>query len=444
MDWNGKTRIAMTCGRGCAGALAKEAAGLGYAVEASEGAEDSAVETEGNLRDAMRLNLWLRTANRVLFEVAAFGAEDAEELYEGAAALPWELWLRDDVPIHWRGAARAEGLRDGRYALLKCKDAVADRFRAKRGRRPDASKSPSGASCLSLQWFDGFARIFLDTSGESLSNRGYRLDAWAAPVRETLAAAVLVEAGFAPEKGEGLAAPMCGSGTFAIEGAWMAQRRAPGLGREEWPFLRYNEAPAGWWRELEEEAREAYRAAPGGWFGASDIDGRAVTAAHGNAVRAGVEKMVRLERCDFRESALPPGPGLVAVNPEWGERLGDARELEETYRELGDWLKRAAAGKRAAVLTGNAALGRKIGLKPAKRAEVWNGPIECRLLVYELYEGTRDGRLLAKREGKTVLRQGKKGVDGDGGARQDRHSVGESAMVAGDIRRRQETRGSGK
>ena len=374
-------------------------------MEASEGAEDSAVETEGNLRDAMRLNLWLRTANRVLFEVAAFEAEDVEELYEGVAGLPWELWLRDDTPIHWRGAARARGLRDGRYALLKCKDAVADRFREKRGRRPDASKSPEGASCLSLQWFDGFARIFLDTSGESLSNRGYRLEGWAAPVRETLAAAVLLEAGFDPET-EGLAAPMCGSGTFAVEGAWMAQRRAPGLGREEWPFLRYNEAPTGAWRELVEEAREAFRAAPGGWFGASDIDGEAVAATHRNAARAGVEKMLRLERCDFRESALPAGPGLIAMNPEWGERLGDAAELEETYRAIGDWLKRSAAGKRAAVLTGNAGLGKKIGLKPAQRTAVWNGPIECRLLVYELYSGTRDARLLAKRGGETIL-QGK-------------------------------------
>lgn len=401
MDWGEKTRIVLTCGRGCAGAVAKELAGLGYAAETAE--DGSAAETEGNLRDAMRLNLWSRTANRVLFEVGAFEAGDAEELYEGVAGLPWELWLRDDTPIHWRGAARAEGLRDGRYALLKCKDAVADRFREKRGRRPDASKNPAGASCLSLQWDGEFARIFLDTSGESLSNRGYRLEGWAAPVRETLAAAVLVEAGFDPEKGDGLAAPMCGSGTFAVEGAWMAQRRAPGLGREEWPFLRYNEAPAGAWRELVEEAREAYRAAPGGWFGASDADGGAVAATHRNAARAGVEKMIRLERCDFRESALPPGPGVVVMNPEWGERLGDVRELEETYRAIGDWLKREATGKRAAILTGNVALVRKIGLKPSKRVEVWNGPIECRLLIYELYEGTRDWRLLAKREGKTVL-----------------------------------------
>jgi putative N6-adenine-specific DNA methylase len=406
MDWGEKTRIVLTCGRGCAGAVVKELARLGYSAETAE--DGSAAETEGNLRGAMRMNLWLRTANRVLFEVGAFEAGDAEELYEGVAGLPWELWLRDDVPIHWRGAARAEGLRDSRYALLKCKDAVADRFREKRGRRPDASKSPAGASCLSLQWDGEFARIFLDTSGESLSNRGYRLEGWAAPVRETLAAAVLVEAGFDPEKGDGLAAPMCGSGTFAVEGAWMAQRRAPGLGREEWPFLRYNEAPAGMWRELVEEAREAFRAAPGGWFGASDIDGDAVAAAHRNAVRAGVEKMIRLERCDFRESALPPGPGVVAMNPEWGERLGDARELEGTYRAIGDWLKREATGKRAAVLTGNAALGRAIGLKPAKRAEVWNGPIECRLLIYELYEGTRDWRLLAKRSGETILRNGEK------------------------------------
>ena len=391
-DWSEKTRIVMTCNRGCAGALAKEARGLGFGGAAEAGPE--AVELEGDLADAMRLNLWSRVAGRVLFEVAAFEAWTPDELYEGVAELPWEDWLRLDRPMHWRGSARGVGC-DARYALLRCKDAVADRFTARRGRRPDATPNPDGAACMALRWEDGGATVYLDTSGVPLSRRGYRLDPWAAPVRETLAAAVLVEAGWKPEDGEALVAPMCGSGTFAIEGAWMAQRRAPGLGRG-FSFENYADAPLGTWRALQEEARDAVRDGHGVRIVATDLDPRAVACAERNATRAGVAGLVKPRACDFRDTPLPGTPALVAMNPEYGERLGEEAVLAGTYAEIGDWLKGKCKGMRAAVLAGNAELARKISLKPSRRLPVWNGPLECRLLLYELYEGTRDRRLLKK------------------------------------------------
>lgn len=392
MDWTEKTRIAVTCNRGCAGALAKEARELGYGGAAEAGPE--VVELEGDLTDAMRLNLWSRVAGRVLFEVAAFEAGTPDELYEGVAELPWEDWLRPDRPMHWRGSARGVAC-DVRYALLRCKDAVADRFRARRGRRPDATPDPGGAACMALRWEDGGATVFLDTSGVPLSRRGYRLDPWSAPVRETLAAAVLVEAGWAPEDGEALVAPMCGSGTFAIEGAWMAQRRAPGLGRG-FSFENYGDAPLGVWRAMQEEARDAVRDARGVRIEAGDLDPGAVACAERNAARAGVAGLVKPRACDFRDTPLPEAPALVAMNPEYGERLGEAAELAGTYAEIGNWLKGRCKGMRAAVLAGNAELARKISLKPSRRLPVWNGPLECRLLLYELYAGTRDRRLLRK------------------------------------------------
>jgi putative N6-adenine-specific DNA methylase len=376
--------------------LEKEARAVGFEGASAVGAE--AVELEGDLADAMRLNLWSRVAGRVLFEVAAFEARTPDELYEGVAELPWEDWLRVDRPMHWRGSARGVEC-DVRYALLRCKDAVADRFMARRGRRPNATPDPEGAACMALRWEEGGATVFLDTSGVPLSKRGYRADPWTAPVRETLAAAVLLEAGWEPGGGEAVVSPMCGSGTFAIEAAWMAQRRAPGLGRK-FSFLNYEDAPLGVWRAMEEEARAAFRAVPGGWFAATDRDPGAVTCASRNAVRAGVDKLVRLQVCDFRETALPRPPALVVMNPEYGERLGDAEALGETYRAIGDWLKGSCAGMRAAVLSGNPELTRKISLKPSRRLPVWNGPLECRALFYDLYEGTRDRRLLRKHGGR--------------------------------------------
>ena len=399
MDWTEQTWIVATCGRGCAGALKTELKALGYE---PQDVSATSVGIEGNLHDAMRLNLWLRTANRVLFEVAGFEADSAGELYEAVRDLPWEEWLRFDVPFHVHGVAQHESIRDPRYAVLRCKDAIADRFVAVRGARPDSTSAPEGASCIALFWKERFAQIFLDTSGVPLSHRGYRWRPWTAPLRETLAASILVETGWPKDPAEAFIGPMCGSGTLAIEAAWIAQHRAPGLDRQEWAFLRLKDADGADWAALQDEARRKFTASPRTWIAASDVEAQAIACARENAARAGVEGLIRFHTCDFRDTPLPKPPALVLMNPGYGERVGEEERLATLYEAIGTYFKEHAQGMRAAVFTGNLPLGRRIGLHPVRRVEMWNGDIECRLLEYDIYEGTRDARLLRKHAGSKV------------------------------------------
>ena len=396
MDWSEPTFIVATCGRGCAGALAGELRALGYV---PQDVSPTAVGVEGNLRDAMRLNLWLRTANRVLFEVAGFEIDSPDELHAAVRDLPWEEWLRADTPFHVHGVAQHETIRDSRFALLRCKDAIADRFTAATGARPDSTATPAGAAGVALFWKDRSAQVFLDTSGVPLSHRGYRRRPWIAPLRETLAAGILLELGWPRDAAEAFSGPMCGSGTLAIEAAWIAQHRAPGLAREDFAFQLLNGADAGAWRELQAEARAKFTAAPRAWITASDADPQAVACAQENAAAAGVDGLIRFQTCDFRDALLPRAPGLVLMNPEYGERMGVEERLVPVYEAIGTYFKAKCQGLRAAVFTGNIPLGRKIGLHPVRRTAMWNGDLECRLLEYDIYAGTRDARLLRKHGG---------------------------------------------
>ena len=393
MNWTAPTTLTVTCGRGCLGALRRELAALGH-----PGTRDftpTAVGVEGDLREALKLNLWLRSANRVLFEVAAFRVRNPDELYAAASTLPWEEWLAPGAPFHLHGDAEAPGLRDPRFALLRCKDAIADRFVRKTGARPDSQSDPDGAACIALHWRDGVARLHLDTSGVPLSRRGYRLRPWIAPLRENLAASILLESGWDPAE-DAFAGPMCGSGTLAIEAAWMAMRRAPGLHRESYAFQRLRDWPADAWRGLLDAARRRCLPMPAVPIAASDIDPRAVEIARDNAERAGMARHIAFSVRDFRRAEVPRAPGLVAMNPEYGERMGLEERLGPLYEAIGDDLKSRCAGLRAAVISGNPELAKRIGLRPSRRIPMWNGPIECRLLLYELYSGTRDPRLIRK------------------------------------------------
>jgi putative N6-adenine-specific DNA methylase len=373
--------------------LQGELRALGYAPRELS---PTSVGVEGDLTDAMRLNLWLRTANRVLFEVAGFAVDSPDDLYAAVHDLPWEDWLRSDVPFHVHGVAQHPSIRDSRFALLRCKDAVADRFVARTGRRPDSTPDPAGAAGLALYWKDDQAQIFLDTSGVPLSHRGYRWRPWIAPLRETLAAAILLELGWPREPAEAFIGPMCGSGTLAIEAAWIAQHRAPGLEREDFAFRHLNGAPEAAWRDLQAAARAQFVAAPRTWIAASDANPQAIACARENAQRAGVDGLIRFHPCDFRDTPLPKPPALVLMNPEYGERMGIADQLAPLYEAIGRYFKEQCQGLRAAVFAGNLALARKIALHPVRRVAMWNGDLECRLLEYDIYAGTRDPRLLRK------------------------------------------------
>ena len=396
MNWTEKTWIVATCGRGCADVLKTELKALGYAPQEVSA---TSVGIEGDLRDAMRLNLWLRTANRVLFEMAGFEVDSADDLYAAVRGLPWEQWLRPDAPFHVHGVAQHETIRDPRFAVLRCKDAIADRFVEQTGARPDSTSTPEGAACVALYWKDRSAQIFLDTSGIPLSHRGYRWRGWVAPLRETLAASIVLEAGWGQNPAEAFIAPMCGSGTLAIEAAWIAQNRAPGLERDDYAFLRLAGVDAEAWRTLKAEARGKFIAAPRTWIAASDVDPQAIACARENAGRAGVDGLIRFHTCDFRDTPLPKPPVLIVMNPEYGERMGLEERLVPLYEGIGTYFKTKCLGMRGVVFTGNLPLGRKIGLHPTRRVAMWNGDIECRLLEFDVYEGTRDARLIRKHGG---------------------------------------------
>jgi len=378
-----KNRILITCAKNIPPFLKRELENLRFPILSESIA---GVETEGTLGDAMRLNLFLRTGHRVLFTLKVFAAQDPDALYREVKNVPWETLIPADGYVCVTSAVDMPGIRDARYASLKCKDAIVDRIKDRSGRRPDSGPDRD-RSVVHLFWSDGRATVYLDTSGEPLSRRGYRKIPLAAPMQETLAAAVVMATGW---RGEGNCInPLCGSGTLAVEAALLALDRAPGLLRGNFGFLHVPGFDETAWRAMREDARNRSKKDLPGRIIATDIDPQAVEAAKKNATTAGVEHLIEFGVCDYAETPVPPGEGIVVMNPEYGERMGDVQKLEAVYEGIGDFLKQKCSGYRGYVFTGNLDLAKRIGLRTKRRIPFWNSGIECRLLEYELYEGSR-------------------------------------------------------
>jgi putative N6-adenine-specific DNA methylase len=378
-----KSPILITCPKGIPPFLKQELTALNFPVLSEHVA---AVGTEGTFDDALRLNLRLRTAHRVLFELQEFSAKNADELYGLVAAINWEAYIPEDGYVCVTSSVENPSIRDARFATLKCKDAIVDRIKEKQGRRPDSGPD-RGRSVVHLYWKDDRGVVYLDTSGEPLSRRGYRKIPLAAPMQETLAAAVALAT-----RWDGRGAfinPMCGSGTIAIEAAMITLDRAPGILRTNFGFMHVKGFNEALWREFREEARKESRKSLEGRIIATDIDPEAVEAARKNATTAGVEHLIEFGVCDFSDTPVPDGGGVVVMNPAYGERMGEIAKLEETYKRIGDFLKQKCKGYTGYVFTGNPGLAKKISLKPKLSFPFFNSGIECRLLEYDLYEGTR-------------------------------------------------------
>ena len=346
------------------------------------------VRFRGTLEQAYRACLWSRTASRVLLPLAEFSVVTADDLYAGVEALPWEDHLAPDGTLAVEFAGTCPGIAHGHYGAQRVKDAIVDRFRARSGRRPSVDRQRPDVR-IHVLVRAGTAGVSLDLSGDSLHRRGYRAATVAAPLKETLAAALLLKAGWPTIAAVGgpLLDPLCGSGTLAIEAAWIAGDRAPGLLREHWGFTGWlGHVPALWNRLLAEadERRKTGQARIPPIF-ASDRDREAVRATLCNAGRAGVADRIRVERRELAAVEPPDGPpGLLIANPPYGERLGDAEETAALYAELGDRLKARFAGWTAAVFTGNPELGKRMGLRAEKAHTFHNGPLECRLLRFRV------------------------------------------------------------
>jgi len=378
-----KSKILVTCAKGIPTFLKQELVSLDFPVLSET---VSAVATEGSLDDAMQLNLHLRTAQRVLLVLHSFAARDADALYRAVRAIPWEAIIPADGYLCVTSSVEMQAIRDSRYASLKCKDAIVDRIKERTGRRPDSGPDRD-RSVVHLYWKDGTATVYLDTSGEPLSRRGYRKIPMAAPMQETLAAAVVTATGWS---GEGaFVNPMCGSGTLAIEAALIGLHRAPGLLRSNFGFMHQPGFPEARWRKLRDEAGNRARKSFAGRIIATDIDPGAVEAARKNAMTAGVEQLIEFGVCDFASTPVPDGGGVVVMNPEYGERMGEVQALEGVYAGIGDFLKQRCQGYRGYLFTGNLDLAKKIGLRSKRRIPFWNSGIECRLLEFELYSGSK-------------------------------------------------------
>jgi putative N6-adenine-specific DNA methylase len=369
----------VTCARGAAPVLAAELTALGCAAREMN---DTAVETRGGMDLCRRLNLHLRTGHRVLYPLQSFRADTVEDVYRGCSDVPWEEVLRPDRPIAVRAAAEAaDAGPGGRLAALKCKDAIVDRMRVRCGMRPDSGPEPRGA-CVFIAWRQRECRVFLDTTGVPLSFRGYRTLAVAAPMRESLAAAVILGTGWTGDVP--FVNPMCGGGTLAIEAAWIAMRRAPGLLRTRFAFMSLRGFDANAWRADVDAALRTSLPRPGAPIVATDLDSAAVAAARVNARAAGVDAFIDFSACDVADTPVPAPTPLIVLNPEYGERMGADKDLEAEYRRIGRFLKEKGRGGRGVIVTGNLALSRRFGLKVASIRTLFNGPIECRCLEFDL------------------------------------------------------------
>ncbi len=340
----------------------------------------------GKLEIALRACLWSRIASRILLPLKTFRAENPDQLYAGVRSIHWSdhLTCNDTLAVDF--STSKSKITHSHYGALKVKDAIVDQFRTLQGSRP--SVDPVRPSVrINVYLSNDEATVSLDLSGDSLHKRGYRQEGVAAPLKENLAAALLQTAGWPKDPSFAFLDPMCGSGTLPIEAAWMAAHRAPGMTRTYFGFTGWQGHVPTLWKRLLEEARDLEikdrKKLPR--IVGYDQDFRVVRAALENVEKAGLRGLVHIEKRDVSACERIADQGLLLVNPPYGERLGEVEALKPLYKGLGDLLKQKFKGWEGYIFTGSPDLAKVIGLKAARRHVLFNGPIECRLLRYELY-----------------------------------------------------------
>jgi putative N6-adenine-specific DNA methylase len=379
-----KAIIIVTCPKRLSPFLEEEVKELGFSIEETF---ITGVRLTGTMNDCIKLNLNLRCASQVLYSLKKFEATDADAVYRNLVAFPWEDILPDPGYFSVTSNVSNPTINNSMFANLRVKDAIVDRIRDKRGVRPSTGSELTGA-VVNLFWKNDQAEIFIDTSGDSLGRHGYRKIPGQAPMLEALASATIYATRW--DRKSAFVNPMCGSGTLAIEAAMIATNRRPGLFRTNYAFMHlqgYDDAVY-----LQEDAllEDQIVDVPGLRIIATDYSAKAVENARKNATAAGVASLIDFSVCDFADTEIPADvPGIFYVNPEYGERLGDVGALEGTYARIGDFMKQKCGGYFGYVFTGNLELAKKIGLKAKRRIEFYTSTIDCRLLEYELYKGSR-------------------------------------------------------
>ncbi|MFA6822313.1 MAG: THUMP domain-containing protein [Geobacter sp.] len=335
----------------------------------------------GDRRILYRSLLRLRTASRVLVQLGSFPCASPQELYDGIRALPWTELLTTAMTLAVDCTLRDSAITHSHFAALKAKDAIVDLLRDTTGSRPNIeTKAPDLR--VNLHIAKNRATVSLDASGAPLDRRGWRLDRNDAPLRETLAAAIMLHTGW--DGSVPLLDPMCGSGTLLLEGAAMALGQPAGGGRE-FGLMRWRDFDRRLWERLLQEEQAAAASSLTVPVLGFDRDPKSIIACRENARRAGLEYAISFDRRPFEDTEPCGHQGVLVMNPPYGVRMGDKSELEGLYRKIGEVFKRRFTGWTAYLLAGDLELARLVGLKPARRFVLFNGPLECRLLKYELY-----------------------------------------------------------
>lgn len=378
------SKIIITCSKRLAPFLQMEISELGFKIERLF---TTGIEINGTLNDCIRLNLNLRCASQVLYSLKSFSCEGPGQLYDSVSQVHWESIFDKDGYFSVTSMVDDPTINNSLFANVKVKDAIVDRFRKTMDCRPDSGPQLHN-TVINLFWRDSLAEIFIDTSGETLSKHGYRKIPGKAPMLESLAAATLLAATW--DRRSAFINPMCGSSTIAIEAALLATNRKPGLFRDNYGFKHITGFDEAFFEKEKSKLSTQIIDVPGLKIIASDLSQDAINISKINAGAAGVEQLISFMVCDFEETEIPEGnKGIVYFNPEYGERMGDKGELEETYSRIGDFLKKKCKGYMGYIFTGNPDLAKKIGLKPKRKIEFYTSKIDCRLLEYELYAGTK-------------------------------------------------------
>ena len=355
--------------------------------------ERRAVSFKGDKALLYRANLCLRTALRVLVPVISFRAKDTDGLYEQLKRIDWSRYMTADTTFAIDATVYSEDFRNSRFVTYRVKDAIVDYWSAKAGKRPNVQVTNPDL-LLNVHISDKQITVSLDSSGESLHKRGYRVANTEAPISEVLAAGMLLMAGW---KGQSdFYDPMCGSGTLPIEAALIARNIAPGIFRKEFAFEKWPDFDADLWSDIyndDSQEREFTHKIYG-----SDASFFAIRQATKNVKAAGVSQDVELKQIRLEElsplnaNPLTPNP-LVMINPPYGERLASNKDMEDLYGKIGSALKHQFTGATAWIISSNDAAMKCIGLKPSKKLRLLNGELDCQFNKYELFQGKRNERV---------------------------------------------------
>lgn len=370
-----------TCPRGLETVLAQELQQQGCSGIVPT---DGGVSCTGSLKQVYLANLHSRTASRILLQLARMPYRGEDDIYRTAKNIPWQDWFAVQQTFCVKVEGKRANVKSLDFIALKIKDGVCDRFRDHIGERPSVDKTRPDVRIHAFL-DNQYVSLFLDTSGEALFKRGYRQDTGEAPLRENLAAGLLLLAGY--DGSQPFCDPFCGSGTLAIEAAWIATRRAVGLNRR-FGFEQWVNFDRALWVKLKSEARAAMLDAPPNAIAASDNDRAMTRMTQENAVAAEVESFIEIKTMDAQDARPNGENGILVSNPPYGVRLAEIQTLQGLYPQWASWLKQYYAGWTAAFLSGDLEMPKRMRLRPKRKIPLYNGNLACRLFVLDMVSGS--------------------------------------------------------